>query len=157
MIEEIEIRGSVAVDDIATEEGQQHIHSALLELVEQLRISNGIANDFDKNGVWATLNAASNLGETLNGGDWDDWNLTRAVMSKDIVWIGENLSSIAASLGIITKIMLIEGSKGGIDGGARNQITNLRHDVESRIDLANINFCRDAVHDSLAGVKEEIG
>ena len=76
-------------------------------------------------------------------------------MSKDIVWIGENLSSIAASLGIITQIMLIEGSKGGIDGGVRSQMYKLRDDVESRIDLANINFCRDAVHDSLAGVKEE--
>ena len=151
-MEEIEI-----VNDLATEEGQQYIHGALLELVEQLKISNSIANDFDKNGVWATLNAIHDLGETLNGGTWDDWNLTRAFMSKDIVWIGENLSSIAASLGIITQIMLIEGSKGGIDGGVRSQMYKLRDDVESRIDLANINFCRDAVHDNLAGVKEEIG
>lgn len=150
-----EIEGRVYLtNDVASEEGQQHILSALLELVEQLKTSNEIANDFDKNGVWAILNAANNLGETLNGGEWDDWNLTRAFMSKDIVWIGENLSSIAASLGIITKIMLIKETNEYSDT-VRWQVDDLKNDVESRIDLENINFCRDAVHDHLAGVKEE--
>ena len=150
-----EIEGRVHLtNDIASEEGQQHIHSALLELVEQLKTSNEIANDLDKNGVWAIINASHNLGETLNGGEWDDWNLTRAFMSKDIVWIGENLSSIAASLGIITKIMLIKETIVD-DYEVRWQINDLKNDVESRIDLENINFCRDAVHEHLAGVKEE--
>ena len=150
-----EIEGRVYLtNDVASEEGQQHIHSALLELVEQLKTSNEIANDFDKNGVWAILNAANNLGETLNGGEWDDWNLTRAFMSKDIVWIGENLSSIAASLGIIAKVMLIKETIYD-DVEARYAVHALKDDVESRIDLENINFCRDAVHDHLAGVKEE--